>query len=211
MKVDVFIRTMAKENDLRRYFREATRTRWMMEDVNLVWIWDEEIRTARLWAEEHARSEFYIFTDDDLLPWGKDWLRRGLAAMADHPFFALASSRSVITEEAGNYSIPVGVGILPVPAVGAPMWIRKGVIGTDLPEFPFVSECTMLYDYTRKKGFQSGIINGLFHLHWGWLCYRPETGKGILMICWAIVGNFKIWWSECKDRARYAKGGDLFQ
>lgn len=179
MRVDVFLRTMSSKSELRQAFMDATRARWRKENVNLVWMWDEDIRKARLWAEKNANSEFYIVGDDDLLPWGKNWLERGLAAMADHPFFALASSRSVITEEAGNYAIPVGVGILPVPAVGAPMWIRKGVIGTDLPEFPFVSECTMLYDYTRKKGFQSGIINGLFHLHMGYgFATDPKLVRG---------------------------------
>jgi hypothetical protein len=170
---------MGLMNPLRRAFMEASRARWAMEDVNVWWMWDKPIREARLWAEANASSDIYIFTDDDVLPWGKDWLSRGLQAMRKHPEFAICSSRSVIAEERGNYSIPEGMEIMEVPCVGAPMWVRKGIIGEDLPEHIFVEECIVLDNYVKRKGYKEGIISGLEHLHLGFgFATTPHLVRG---------------------------------
>jgi hypothetical protein len=178
--VDVFLRTMVGEqqNSLRRAFRRATVVRWEMEDVHLHYL-SMGIREGRLWAERTATSDIYIFSDDDVLPWGKDWLERGLLAMGNNPEFAACSSRSVIAEERGNYEIPQGVEILPVPCVGAPLWMRRGILGPDLPEFLFVEECIVLHNYLLKKGFKEGIISGLEHHHLGFgFATTPNLVRG---------------------------------
>ena len=177
--IDVFIRTMSGQSLLRHAFFEATRARWQMEDVKLHWVVDMPIREGRLWAEQQAKSEFYIFTDDDVLPWGKNWLERGLSAMSGNPQFGACSSRSVIAEERGNYSIPEGTEILGVPCVGAPLWMRKGLLFDNFPEHLFVEECIVLHNYLAKKGYKEGIISGLEHLHLGFgFATSPQLVRG---------------------------------
>jgi hypothetical protein len=150
-----------------------------METVNIHWIVDKGIREARLYAEKHATSDIYIFNDDDVMPWGKNWVERGLTAMRNNPQFAACSSRSVIAEERGNYQIPEGTEIMQVPCVGAPLWMRKGILGDDLPEFLFVEECIVLHNYLLKKGYLEGIIAGLEHVHLGFgFATNPSLVRG---------------------------------
>ncbi len=177
--VDVFIRTLSGQDPLRHAFFEATRARWQLEPVRIRWMVDMEIREARLKAEEWASSEIYLFCDDDVLPWGKNWLQRGLTAMQNNPEFAACSSRSVIAEERGNYTIPEGVEIMEVPCVGAPLWMRKGILKDDIREFLFVEECIELHNYLRLRGYKEGIIAGLEHLHLGFgFATNPELVRG---------------------------------
>ena len=179
MAVDLFIRTMSHQTALRISLVEASTARWRMEPVKIHWLVDMDIRKARLQAEEAATSDIYIFNDDDVLPWGKDWTERGLKAMRNNPEFAACSSRSVVAEERGNYTIPSGVEILEVPCVGAPLWMRKGILKDDLPHYLFVSECVELHNYLRLRGFKEGIIAGLEHNHLGFgFATNPELVRG---------------------------------
>jgi hypothetical protein len=175
--IDVFLRSLGLQSPLRRGLFDATVARWRMEDVNLWFCWDKGIREARLWAEQNATSDPYIFTDDDVLPFGKDWLDRGTRILLAHPEYAIASTRSVIKEEMCSE----GPGdIYEVRCVGAPMWIRKGILGPDVPELPFRDECILLDAYVRKKGYKEGIINGIMHHHLGFGCATDPT----LVRCW---------------------------
>jgi hypothetical protein len=171
---------MSDINKMRVGLRMATFERWDMDpEAHPQFIVDRGIREARLWAEEQATTDPYIFTDDDVLPWGKDWLRRGLTAMQNHPEFAACSSRSVIAEERGNYQIPDGVEIMEVPCVGAPLWMRKGILKDDIREFLFVEECIELHNYLRLRGYKEGIIAGLEHLHLGYgFATNPSLVRG---------------------------------
>lgn len=175
--IDVFIRTLSGQNPLRHAFFEATRARWQMAGVRLRWLVDEPVRAARLRAERDATTDPYIFTDDDVLPWGKDWVEIGTAAMLANPEYGACSTRSVIAEEMGNYNPPEGA-IYEVPAVGAPMWIRKGYLH-DLPEFMFVEECIVIHNHLRLKGKKEGIIAGIRHLHLGFgFATREDLVRG---------------------------------
>lgn len=148
-----------------------------MEPVNLRWIVDMGIREARLYAEKYSCSEIYIFTDDDVLPWGKDWVKTGLERMLRNPEYAACSTMSVIAEEMLNHT-PPDTEIYEVPCVGAPMWIRKGYMA-DLPEFEFVSECVVIHNHLRIKGKKEGFFNGLRHVHLGFgFATDPKLVRG---------------------------------
>jgi hypothetical protein len=166
---DCFIRTIDRnlEDPLRKAFLDATVARWRMEpQVTITWILNKGIREGRMWAEAHAFSDPYIVTDDDVLPHGKKWLERGLLAMANKPEFAICSSLSLIESE-NMAKGPEGSVIYDVAWVGAPMWIKRGVIGEDLPEMTLGSECGVIDTYAKSKGYRCGLIEGLRHLNMG--------------------------------------------
>lgn len=182
MSVDVFLRTIANKDPLRRALCMATVARWERDQDCRLWIVvDKGIREARVYAEKKATSDPYIFTDDDVLPFGKDWIARGTRILLDHPEFAIASTQSVIKEEMLNLSHEQQEAeIFDARCVGAPMWIRKGVLGPDLPDFPFRDECVVIDHYVRQKGFKEGIINCQWHHHLGFGCATDPT----LVRCW---------------------------
>ena len=70
--------------------------------------------------------------------------------------------------EGENQAVPPpGAGLIyPMHWVGAPMWIRKGIL-TDLPGMTLNNECEQIHNYVLAKGFQEGLITGLRHLHLG--------------------------------------------
>jgi hypothetical protein len=165
-KVDVFVRTTTPRDALREGFFQATIARWNLDpDANVHVLADLDYREYRLLGEKMAQSDPFIFDDDDCLPHGKNWIRKGRDILLDNPTYALASTRSLVETEAPF----TGVGdIFSVPAVGAPMWVRKGIIGEDLPTYNFVEECIVLFNYMKERGYQSGMMNGIRHMHLGY-------------------------------------------
>jgi hypothetical protein len=165
--VDIFIRTTRNNqvDHLRRAFFMATVARWEIEpDAVVHIIHDREIRDGRVYAEKAATSDPYIVTDDDVVIHGKDWLRRGREVLLANPDYAIASTLSLIESE----NAAVGEGpIYPMHWVGAPMWIRKGIL-TDLPEMDLGGECRVIHEYVAAKGFKEGLIAGIRHMHLGY-------------------------------------------
>lgn len=168
MAIEVFIRTMNYESKFRLALYEATYQRWLMEGekVRIVTLRDIGIREGRMLAESSARSDPYIYADDDVLPHGKNWIETGTRALLDNPEYAIASTLSLIEGE-NAYRAPEGVQIYDVHWVGAPMWIRKGILGPDLPEMTLGSECGVIDTYVRAKGYKEGLIAGIRHLNMG--------------------------------------------
>src|SRR6202158_1349347 len=165
MTVDVFIRSSRNLNPLRHALFDATRIRGEMHPLaNLHVLLDNGIKAARIVAEGWSKSDPYIFTDDDVLPMGKRFLERGREIMLAHPEFAVCSTLSLIEGE----NLAKGSGdIYEARAVGAPMWIRKGIL-TDLPEMDLNLECGKIDALVYAKGFKEGLFgNGLRHLHLG--------------------------------------------
>jgi hypothetical protein len=166
--IDVFIRTMRDKEKMRVAFFVATVARWKIDpDARVQFILDRDYREARFYAENAARSDPYIFTDDDCLPHGKDWISNGVKAMLAHPEYGACSTKSLIVTESPFDTKPNECDIFPVPCVGAPMWMRKGIIKEDLPKYLYVSECIELHNYMKQKGYLQGIINGISHVHIG--------------------------------------------
>jgi hypothetical protein len=165
--IDAFVRTQSGKDALRQAFYDATMARLEMEPLNVRILTDMDYRHARLVAEQLATTDIYLFNDDDCLPHGKNWTETGLKAMLAHPEYGACSTKSLIVNESPFDTKEKECDIFPVPCVGAPMWVRKGIIKDDLPEYLFVSECIEIHNYMKKKGFKQGIINGIKHVHIG--------------------------------------------
>jgi len=164
LKTDVFIRTYEKQTDnVRRGFALATIGRWSLEPVNIHLIEASAfgITAGRAFAEERAASDPYIYTDDDVVIVGKDWVLRGREIMLNHPEYAVVSTLSLVETENCAVPQPGAGGIYPMHWVGAPMWIRKGIL-TDWPEMTLGSECGDIHKMVEAKGYKEG----LFHTDW---------------------------------------------
>ena len=176
MLTHVFIRTQSYgSNHLRRSMLETTRERWMLEPVVI-----QEVHgtptCARHMAEVLAESDPYIFTDDDVLICGKDWVRRALEVFNRHPEYGVVSTLSLVESE--NLAIPGSISgdngenameIYPMHAVGQPMFVRKG-ISVDMPEFTLDQECFALQRLCEAKGMHTGLFHPnlrLRHNHMG--------------------------------------------
>ena len=170
MKIDVFVRVTDAElaDPLRKAMLEVTVARWNLEPVNVEILHGYPIREGRQFAENSAKSDPYIFTDSDVLIVGKDWIHRGTEIFLAHPEYGAASTLSIVETE--NTATPASNwDLYPMHWVGAPMWIRKGLL-TDLPEMTLGSECGVIFDYLKNKGFSEGLFNPslrLRHNHLG--------------------------------------------
>lgn len=186
MTVDVFIRSTSEQNEdqLRRAMHSLTFERWVKEEVRIQRLVDFGIREGRAKAEEMAESDPYIYTDNDVLIVGKDWVKRAASAILTYPEYAAVSSLSLVEGENQAKCPPEYDGmtlIYPMHAVGAPMIIRKGffkfALGPNLfdpadlapvvPEMDLNSECGVLHKYCLDRGWKEGLVNGLRHNHLG--------------------------------------------
>ena len=165
MLTHVFIRTQSYgSNHLRRSMLETTRERWMLEPVVIHEVHGTPT-CARHMAEVLAESDPYIFTDDDVLICGKDWVRRALEVFNRHPEYGVVSTLSLVESE--NLAIPGSISgdngenameIYPMHAVGQPMFVRKG-ISVDMPEFTLDQECFALQRLCEAKGMHTGLFH----------------------------------------------------
>jgi len=71
--IDLFIRTTPNKSRLRKRFFAVTIERWALDkDSRLLFLRDKGIREARIFAEQGALTDPYIFCDDDILIVVKD-------------------------------------------------------------------------------------------------------------------------------------------
>jgi len=173
VSIDVFVRVTDAEikDPLRKAMLEVAVARWNLEPVEVRMLVDYPIREGRQFAENSAKSDPYIFTDSDVLIVGKDWVERGTKFFLGNPvgkYGAVSTLSLVETENAATPPSDLPV-IYPMHWVGAPMWIRKGLL-TDLPEMTLGSECGVIHDYLKEKGYAEGLFNPslkLRHNHLG--------------------------------------------
>ena len=160
MKTDIFIRTYEQQVDnIRRGFALATIGRWSLEPVNIHLIEASEfgITAGRAMAEQRAESDPYIYTDDDVVIVGKDWVERGREIMLRNPQYAILSTLSLVeTENAARPS--TSYEIYPMHWVGAPMWIRKGIL-VEMPEMTLGNECGEIHKYVEARGYREGLFH----------------------------------------------------
>jgi hypothetical protein len=166
MLTHVFIRTQRYgENFLRVAMLSTVRERWLMEKVIVTELYEPSPNRARAAAEERAESDPYIFTDDDVLIVGKDWVSRALEVFQRHPEYGVVSTLSLVESE--NLAIPGSISgngdeklmeIYPMHAVGQPMFVRKG-ISVDMPEFTLDQECFALQRLCEAKGMHTGLFH----------------------------------------------------
>lgn len=166
--IDVFIRTTRPANTLREAMFQVSMERWRIEPVRVVVMVNHGVREGRRCAEEQAISDPYIYTDNDVLIVGKDWVKRAVEAILSHPEYRAVSSLSLVEGE----NLAKGEGeIYEMHAVGAPMIIRKGTM-VDLPEMDLGSECGVIHKMILDRGGKEGLLGSkdptpLRHLHLG--------------------------------------------
>lgn len=170
MKLDVFIRVTDAElkDPLRKAMLEVTVARWNLEPVTIHTMVDYPVREGRQFAENKAQSDPYIVTDSDVLIVGKDWVERGTHAFKSSFGYGAVSTLSLVETENAATTNSDDL-IYPMHWVGAPMWIRKGIL-TDLPEMDLGGECRVIHEVMESKGYKEGLFNPnlrLRHNHLG--------------------------------------------
>jgi hypothetical protein len=186
MKTDVFIRVFSS-SELRLGFAIATVARWKMQKDVRVWpiVCDEGLRydfktdcgctswndpmlpfaaNSLKMAEHYAESDPYIICNDDNLPYGQDFVSKGLAIMDRHPDYGVISG-VVVNGEGSEFELN-GPEVKEIHAVGGLVFLRKGLV----TEFPPLEDC--FWDGERhkqviNKGFKSGYAKDLPYLHMG--------------------------------------------
>lgn len=181
---DVFIRIYSS-SEMRLGFAIATVARWeMQKDCRVVpLIWEggrEHVRwngrpvlpypdsqapfaTESLeWAEHLSVSDPYIICNDDNLPYGQDFVEKGLDIMARHPEYGVISG--VVTN--GHEPYDTENEVHEIHAVGGLVFLRKGLV----TEFPPLEDCYWdleRHRQVKEKGFKSGYSHRLPYLHMG--------------------------------------------
>ena len=177
---DVFIRVFSS-SELRLGFAIATVARWKMQkDCRVTAIqWpkgldynfrcnqtrplDEPFAAYSLkFAEALAQSDPYIICNDDNLPYGQDFVSKGLDIMARHPEYGCISG--VVTN--GHEPYDTENEVHEIHAVGGLVFLRKGLV----TEFPPLEDAFWDGERHRQvtvKGFKSGYSHRLPYLHMG--------------------------------------------
>ena len=185
MTTDVFIRVFSS-SELRLGFAIATVARWKMQrDVRvtvLQWAqgrpYDFGCNTQRLLhrteapyaacslstAEAFATSDPYIICNDDNLPYGQDFVIKGLDIMKRYPDYGVISG--VVVNGDGSEFEMNGPEVKEIHAVGGLVFLRKGLV----TEFPPLEDPYWDIERHRQvvaKGFKSGYARDLPYLHMG--------------------------------------------
>lgn len=127
---------------------------------------------SRWVAHEAAKSDVYVVIDDDCLPLGRDWLERGLAAMAAWPQFAALASWSINGEiDPAKCALPSPgepweSDLFEVESLGTPTFLRRS---TQL----LVPEGSLgQYDATLSAAYREhgriGMMRYVRHNHLGY-------------------------------------------
>lgn len=181
---DVFIRVFSS-SELRLGFAIATVARWKMQKDCRVHplIWNHGLPYSQwnysngtflqnneqpfatkslLVAEAMAQSDPYIISNDDNLPYGQDFVEKGLDIMARHPEYGVISG--VVTN--GHEPYDTENEVHEIHAVGGLVFLRKGLV----TEFPPLEDPYWDLERHRQvtaKGFKSGYSHRLPYLHMG--------------------------------------------
>jgi hypothetical protein len=182
--VDVFVRIFSS-SELRLGFAIATVARWKLQkDCRVIPIsWHGGLEAFRWinsgygWvvnsvapfaayslqeAERMTESDPYIICNDDNLPYGQDFVTKGLDIMARYPDYGVISG--VVTN--GHEPYDTENEVHEIHAVGGLVFLRKGLV----TEFPPLEDCFWDGERHRQviaKGFKSGYSHRLPYLHMG--------------------------------------------
>jgi len=183
--IDVFIRSYTPDA-VRKGLADACIARWQMEPDARVHVLESDTdelyatTTLRTFSERNATSDPYVFTDDDVMILGKDWLKIAENVLKE-PFGVLSTLSIVEGENSAKapFDLPDRAAY-EMHAVGAPSIIRKGIF-TDLPPMTIGNECGTLHKICLDKGYRMGLIKGLRHSHLGHglTIYEPGLRWGV--------------------------------
>ena len=176
---DMFIRVFSS-SELRLGFAIATVARWKMQkdcrvhvlqtglpyefnDVEVLRVPEKPFAMHSLKLAEHfADTNPYIICNDDNLPYGQDFVEKGLDIMARHPEYGVISG--IVTN--GHEPYDTENEVHEIHAVGGLVFLRKGLV----TEFPPLEDCYWDLERHRQvtaKGFKSGYSHRLPYLHMG--------------------------------------------
>jgi hypothetical protein len=172
---DVFLTTCATPQDpIRWHLFQAVKARWELEpDIQLHIVSNEvekcEPRSFDGWrrrvSEDNAKSDIYLCCDDDCMPMGANFVKRGLSGMRCLPYMPVLGAKLYGSDlESAGYSGPVEDPAMRVFKVGSTAggvnFIRKGVLVDVLPktkDAPLFDESS-LGNAVRSLGFQTGYM-----------------------------------------------------
>jgi hypothetical protein len=183
---DVFIRVFSS-SELRLGFAIATVARWKMQKDARVWpiVCDEGLRydfktkwSGTAWndpscpfatvslqlAEERAESDPYIICNDDNLPYGQDFVSKGLSIMERYPDYGVISGMVVNGE--GTDAEMAGPEVKEIHAVGGLVFLRKNLV-TEFKPLEDAYWDGYRHAQVIAKGFKSGLAKDLPYLHMG--------------------------------------------
>lgn len=174
--VDVFFCSIGGREEMSAHCREQwelSRHPWAMVDLT-----PERIDTTpehfqklrRVWAEEKARGEYYIVTDDDCLVPGGDWIMEALSIMERHPDFAILSlwpeNANIHRWTPEEYDPIEDPEVLEHFSVGGVRLCRKGIL-TSWPVLEGKAYDNVQCEAIRKAGYRVGYFKSLKMLHLG--------------------------------------------
>lgn len=186
-RIDVFLCSCAAD-PIRQGLRDAVTARWE-KDWEMVGIHlltpsaigctNKEFQgLRRKYAEEHSAESFYILAEDDCMPLGPDFVKRGMEVMQRHPDYAVLSPLLLpfppaVKENDGEVSEGITAGGINFTRRGL---IDVAAINSRLPW----DECAQA-EHLRGKGWKSGWMRNVKCNHLGatlsTLWPEPYTGK----------------------------------
>jgi len=127
-------------------------------------------RERRINAEQEAKGPVYILTDDDMLPQGDAFVKRGLDVMAGHPDFAILSAwpepATIHPWTSEGYTPYEDYEVMEHVSVGGLRFCRKGALtkwpSADGPGYD-MEHCIAL----RATGHRVGYMKHVRALHLG--------------------------------------------
>ena len=195
-KVDVFVRVFAISDgslrgDLRWGLTQATIARWLMQkDINLtllcagaiiriagaesVLLPEEKFHMeSKREAEKRAHIPIYVIADDDCLPLGADFIRRGVRMLNQREDYGLVSATSICD---GLY--PSGKSchvedIEEAHSVGGIVFCRKGLL-SEFNDLGADRVDESIYEETKRLGYKVGVLTRVRFNHLG--CGFSLTG-----------------------------------
>lgn len=120
---------------------------------------------ARRHADRVCGGGVFVFADDDALPIGRDFLRRGESIIREHPEFGILQARDV-TVELSTAALEVDGYVSELHAVGGCCFVRKGMF-EDLPNCPPHYDDVTVDEHIKKLGFKTGVLRTVLYNHIG--------------------------------------------
>ena len=188
--IDVFLCTCAAD-ELRSGLFMAVRARWRgMKGVKVHTIQPFLLACShkefqgqrRPWIEHQAESPIYIMAEDDVMPWGPDFVERGVAVLNRHPEFAVLSplllpfpEKPTMWEDDECYEGITSGGI---------NFTRKGVMADmQVPENELFDESSQA-GWLKRHGWKTGWMKKVraLHLGAGHSTIWPDSYTGVTQI-----------------------------
>lgn len=183
--IDVFVCTccnVGNFDQLRWHLAMACENRWGMEEASgtvkvkvidplMIGCDNKQFQgSRRVWADVHSDTDVYIMTDDDVMPLGLEFIKRGLKMMEDNPEYTILTAR-LLPETLDNINeLSNSQGIIDHPHItsGGLNFVRKGPVAEVLRPhmLQFFDDSKATY-WLREKGYKIGVMRDVYANHIG--------------------------------------------